>query len=70
MDVGQFYVNYISKQLPDGIQLNLKKTSFKKFNNFLKFMNENGDPLIKIVSKKGLDSIQEVSSNLVSCIFF
>jgi hypothetical protein len=60
IDVGQFYANYILKQLPSGTKLDLKKTSFKKFGTFLKIINESEDPLIKVVSKKGLDSIHEV----------
>ncbi|KAI6184009.1 PUA and Translation initiation factor SUI1 domain containing protein [Aphelenchoides bicaudatus] len=60
IDVGQFYANYILKQLPEGVRIDLKKTSFKKFSKFLEKMNEN-EPLVKITSKKGLDSIQEIN---------
>lgn len=60
IDVGQFYANYILKQLPPGTRIDLKKTSFKKFGNFLKVINEGGEPLVKVLNKKGIDSIHEV----------
>jgi hypothetical protein len=59
IDVGQFYANYILKQLPSEIKIDLKKTSFKKFINFLKKINEN-ESVLKIINKKGVDSIHEV----------
>lgn len=60
IDVGQFYANYILKQLPSDVRIDLKKTSFKKFSAFLKRMNEGDEPLTKVISKKGIDSIHEV----------
>lgn len=59
IDVGQFYANYILKKLPEGVRIELKKTSFKKFGKFLEKMNET-EPLVKVVNKKGIDSIHEV----------
>ncbi|KAI6228497.1 SUI1 domain-containing protein [Aphelenchoides besseyi] len=59
VDVGQFYASFVLKKLPPGVRIDLKKTSYKKFTNFLKAMSEEHQ-LIKIVSKKGLDSIQEI----------
>ncbi|KAI6194731.1 Major sperm protein [Aphelenchoides besseyi] len=58
IDVGQFYASFVLKKLPPGVRIDLKKTSYKKFTNFLKAMSEEHQ-LIKIVSKKGLDNIQE-----------
>lgn len=63
LDAGQFYALYVLKKLSPGVQLDLKKTSYKKFNTFLKKLNDQYDePLIHVVNKKGVDSIVEVSS--------
>lgn len=59
MDCGQFYANYILKPLPPDVKIDLKKTTFKKFGVFLKKIDETG--LIKIVTKRGLDSIHEIN---------
>ena len=61
MDVGQFYASHLLKKLPAGLKIDLKKTKFKKFTNFLKMFNEETGDVVKVSSKKGLDSIQEVA---------
>lgn len=61
IDAGQFYAVYILKKIPSEQKIDLKKTSFKKFSTFLNKANEWSDiPLLKITSKKGIDTISEV----------
>ncbi|CAD5211292.1 unnamed protein product [Bursaphelenchus okinawaensis] len=62
VDAGQFYATYLLKKLPDGVTINLKKTSFKKFSTFLKKINEvSDDEIVKVTTKKGIDSIVEIN---------
>ncbi|KAI6172375.1 PUA and Translation initiation factor SUI1 domain containing protein [Aphelenchoides besseyi] len=51
IDVGQFYASFVLKKLPPGVRIDLKKTSYKKFTNFLKAMSEEHQ-LIKIINFK------------------
>ena len=63
LDVGQFYATVILKALPEGQKIDMKKTKYKKFSNFLNQVNESageGNWFVKVVSKKNIDSIIEV----------
>uniref|UniRef100_A0A914DS19 SUI1 domain-containing protein n=2 Tax=Acrobeloides nanus TaxID=290746 RepID=A0A914DS19_9BILA len=61
-DTGNFYANFILKSLPPNEKIDLKKTRFKKFNNFIREINEDKNGwVVKISSKKGIDLIQEVN---------
>ncbi|CAJ0932265.1 unnamed protein product, partial [Mesorhabditis belari] len=62
-DVGQFYSCCLLKCVPEGKRLDVKKTKFKKFANFLIELNKDPNgPLLKITAKgKGVDVISEVN---------
>lgn len=63
IDVGQFYATVILKALPEGQKIDMKKTKYKKFSNFLSQINESageGNWFVKVLSRKNIDSIVEV----------
>lgn len=63
IDAGQFYANFILKNLPDGRRIDMKKTKYKKFSTFLSKVNDEcgqGDWIVKVASKKGIDTIEQV----------
>lgn len=66
INAGQFYANFILKNLPSGQQIDLKKTKYKKFSTFLRIINDefneikSNDWIVKIISKEGIDSIEKV----------
>lgn len=64
LDVGQFYASYLLKSLPEGRKIDMKKTKYKKFSTFLQEVNQtagDGEWFVKVLSKKGIDSIVDVS---------
>ncbi|KAL3093992.1 hypothetical protein niasHT_027320 [Heterodera trifolii] len=65
IDAGQFYANYMLKSLPPDRKLEIKKTRFKKFSNFLRELGSDGGGadgwLIRLKSVKGVDTIEEVN---------
>jgi hypothetical protein len=60
-DIGNFFANFMLKSLPPDQKIDIKKTKYKKFNNFLHQMNEEQNEwVVKMINKKGIDLIQEV----------
>lgn len=66
IDAGQFYANFVLKNLSPGQRIDMKKTKYKKFSTFLRSFNDeligegSDDWIVKVISKKGIDSIEKV----------
>ncbi|MFH4983231.1 hypothetical protein AB6A40_009940 [Gnathostoma spinigerum] len=65
LDVGQFYSTMLLRCVPEGKRIDIKKTSYKKFANFLRAVNSgSAGEIVKIASKsKGIDNIIEINWN-------
>lgn len=57
-----FYKKYVMSFCPEGIELDIKKTSFKKLSTFLQLLDEEG--IIKfVVGKNGIAEISHINYN-------
>ncbi|CAK5065740.1 unnamed protein product [Meloidogyne enterolobii] len=61
-DAGQFYANYIIKNIPVGKKLEIKKTSYKKFTTFLEEINNNENGwVVKVKTIKSINFIENIN---------
>lgn len=70
LDIGEFYSHYLLPCVPSNRRLDMKKTKYKKFSNFLAEMNsgEHG-PIAKIARKqKGSEMVAEVGAGPLASI--
>uniref|UniRef100_A0A1I8BAA5 PUA domain-containing protein n=1 Tax=Meloidogyne hapla TaxID=6305 RepID=A0A1I8BAA5_MELHA len=61
-DAGQFYANYIIKNIPIGKKLEIKKTRYKKFTTFLEEINNNEYGwVVKVKTIKSINFIENIN---------
>uniref|UniRef100_A0A914LDQ1 SUI1 domain-containing protein n=1 Tax=Meloidogyne incognita TaxID=6306 RepID=A0A914LDQ1_MELIC len=61
-DAGQFYANYIIKNIPVGKKLEIKRTSYKKFTTFLEEINNNENGwVVKVKTIKSINFIENIN---------
>lgn len=73
INVGQFYANFILKNIPNNIHIDIKKTKYKKFITFLNNINnelidnnnENDNWIVKIINKNNVDLIEKANFKII-----